>query len=145
SEQVRIFLEAVLVALPEIYRTLLNVCHDADVLIASPYQLAGRMVHDTTSIPYVSLHLSQFGDLGGEEARNVSACLINPCRIREGLAALDDPLGGDARSSQLALYAVSPYFLQRPAEWPDHCKVVGFFFLDESSWTPDSTLAAFCA
>ena len=143
AEQVRHFLEAALPVLPDMCQTLREICQNADVLIGSPYQLACQMVHETTAIPYVSLHLSQFADLGGHEMREVSASLINPYRIREGLPALDDPLGSDGNSDQLAIYAVSRHFLQRPERWPDHYKVVGFFFHDEKDWQPERGLEEF--
>jgi len=144
-EQVRHFLESSLVALPQIYRDLLEACRGADVLIGSPFQFACRMVRDVTGIPYVSLHLSQFGDLGTQETRKVSAALVNPYRLREGLRPVDDPLGEDGTSDELALYAVSAHLLNRPANWPSYKQVTGFFFLDEEKWQPDPKLADFCS
>jgi amino acid adenylation domain-containing protein len=143
AAQVRHFLEATLPHLPDMCKTLRETCRNADVLIGSPYQFACRIVHETTGIPYVSLHLSQFADLGGSEMREVSASLINPYRVQEGLPSLQDPLGADGNSNQLAIYAVSRYFLQRPPKWPDHYKVVGFFFHDEKDWQPERELEDF--
>jgi sterol 3beta-glucosyltransferase len=143
ADQVRYFLDASLPVLPRIFKELLELCRGADVLIGPPYQFACRMVHETTSIPFVSLHLSQFGDLGGKEVRELSSALINPYRLREGLPPLADPLGADGNSSQLALYAVSQQFLRRPQRWPDHYHVVGFLFLDDESWQPDPDLREF--
>src|SRR5579859_1796743 len=145
AEQVRHFLEATLPHFPGMCETLRETCRNADVLIGSPYQFACSVVHEITSIPYVSLHLSQFADLGGKEMREVSAGLINPYRIQQGLSPVEDPLGADGNSKQLAIYAVSRYFLQRPARWPDHYKVVGFFFHDEEDWQPDPELEQFLA
>jgi len=144
AEQVRHFLEAVLPSLPGIGESLREICRNADMLIGSPYQLACSIVHETTSIPYVSLHLSQFADLGGADMRELSASLINPYRIREGARAVSDPLGADGNSDQLALYAVSRHFLQPPARWPAHHKVVGFFFHDDEHWQPEDGLKEFC-
>src|SRR6266850_590138 len=144
AAQVRQFLEASLPSLPGMYRSLLQTCQNADILIGSPYQLACRMVHESTSIPYVSLHLSQFAELGGRECQVVSAGLINPYRKQEGLPPLDDPLGTDGRSTELALYAVSRHLLKVPPQWPTHCKVVGFFFLEEQAWQPTVALREFC-
>lgn len=145
SEQVRQFLQASLPSLPEILRSLLRTCETADVLIGSPFQLACRMVRELTGIPYVSVHLSQFGDLGGEEVRRVSSDLINAVRRKEGFSDLHDPLGEDGNSDQLAIYAVSRHLLPRPAQWPEHYRVAGFFFLDEEDWRPEDELAAFCS
>lgn len=131
ADQVRHFLEGMLPLVPGMYESLLLTCLGADVLVGSPYQFACQMVHEKTGIHYVSLHLSQFGYLGGKDIREVSSSLINACRVRQGFVPLHDPLGADGNSRELAIYAVSSHFLQRPPRWPDHYKVVGFLFLDE--------------
>lgn len=145
ADQVRQFLEATLPALPEVYQSLLRACGNADVLIGPPYQLACRMVRESSSIPYVSLHLSHFGDVSAEEARKTSAEMINAARAREGFPPLHDPLGADGISEQLAIYAVSRHLVRRPSRWPDHYQVTGFFFLDEDDWSPERTLEEFCS
>jgi sterol 3beta-glucosyltransferase len=145
SDQVRHFLQATLPLLPEIYRTLLRVCQGAEVLIGSPYQLACRMVRENTLIPYVSLHLSQFGDVSGEEVRAVSATMVNLVRAQEGFPPLHDPLGLDGISDSLAICAVSRHLVRRPPRWPAHYRITGFFFLDEDGWEPDAALEKFCS
>jgi sterol 3beta-glucosyltransferase len=144
DEQVRRFLDATLSALPDMFGALQGICRQADVLISTPFQLAGRMVHETSGIPFVSVHFSQFGALGNKAVRDISAPPINQYRAEVGLPPLPDPLSADAVSPQLALYAVSPRLLRRPASWPEHHHVTGFFFLDEG-WQPDADLAEFIA
>lgn len=145
TDRIRQFLEATLPALPGTCEVLRELCRNSDVLIGSPYQPAGSIVHETTSIPYASLHFSRLAEVGGKEMREMSASLINPYRIREGVSPVNDPLGPDGNSDQLALYAVSRHFLQPPAQWPDHYKVVGFFFHDEKDWRPQRGLEEFCS
>jgi UDP:flavonoid glycosyltransferase YjiC (YdhE family) len=143
AEQVRYFLELTLPAVPLMYESLREICRGADVLISTPFQIAARMVHETVGVPLVSVHLSQFGLSGGKAVREASAPLINEYRANVGLAPLYDPLGADAASPQLALYAISSMICRRSPQWPSHHHVVGFFFGDEESWTPDEGLASF--
>jgi sterol 3beta-glucosyltransferase len=143
AEQVRHFLDAVVPAAPQMFRELRDICKDADALVSSPFQIVSRMVYDKLQLPFVSIHLSQFGALGTKIVRDVSAPMINECRRQEGLAPLDDPLGSDGTSPDLALYAVSKLVLRPPANWPQHHQVVGFFFLDDSGWTPPPELCEF--
>lgn len=143
-EDARYFLETVLPLVPEIYQSLREICRNADVLIGSPYQPACLMVHEATSIPYVSLHLSQF-DSSNNAMCQASASIINSYRVREGLPHVDDPFGADGHSNQLALYAISRHFFQSPAQCPDHYKAVGFFFHQEQDWQPEPGLEKFCS
>src|SRR5215212_1743936 len=145
AEQVRHFLTAVAPLVPQMFHELTGICRDADVLISSPFQLAGRMVHETTNIPFVSVHLSPFGALGIAETRNASAPLINQCRLQAGLKALGDPFGTDSTSPQLALYGVSRHILRPRSDWPANHHVVGFLFLNEEEWEPDTGLSEFIA
>ena len=145
ADQVRQYLGVVLPDIREIVDDLRSVCAGADAVIGAPFHFACRMVSESLSIPYISLHLSQFGDLGGKEIARVSASLINPLRREYGLNPVDDPLGVDGNSDLLALYAVSRHLLRPPSRWPEHYKVVGFFFLDEKLWEPPDDLQDFCA
>jgi sterol 3beta-glucosyltransferase len=101
------------------------------------------MARDTETLPWVSLHFAHFGAYGAKAIRERTAPVINRCRAIAGLADLDDPLGADSTSPDLALYAISPVLLRRPSRWPAHHRIVGFFFLDEPGWTPDAALARF--
>jgi sterol 3beta-glucosyltransferase len=143
AEQVRHFLNAVVPASHEMYRQLMALCEGADALVSSPFQIVSRMVYDKLRLPFVSVHMSQFGALGTKVVRDVSAPLINECRSHEGLGPLDDPLGSDGTSPDLALYAVSKQVLRAPASWPEHHRVVGFFFLDDAGWAPPPELREF--
>jgi sterol 3beta-glucosyltransferase len=128
---------------PRMVEELADACRQADVLISVPYQLAGRIVHDLTRIPLISVFLSPFGGFGrgfvAESARQ-----INELRGQYGLESLIDPLGPDGSSSLLGLHAVSPKLFLRPRRWPEHHRMTGFFFLNEE-WTPDPALARFMA
>lgn len=45
-----------------------------------------------------------------------------------------------------ALYALSPSFIPKPKDWPDHILVVGYWFLEaDEDWQPPTDLAAFLA
>src|SRR5512145_2693706 len=144
-EQTRFYLNTILPALPSMYRELLSLCEQADVLISAPFQLAARMVYDATHLPFVSVHLSPFGSGGNKALRAVSAPLVNPYRQQEGLFPLDDPLGADGASPQLALYAVSRFIFRPPAQWPPHYRITGYFFFDEQAWQVDPSLEEFVA
>jgi sterol 3beta-glucosyltransferase len=126
---------------PRMVDELANACVGADVLIALPYQLAGRIVHEQQGIPLVSVHLSPFGGYSRRFAAE-SARLINELRGCYGLSSLTDPLGIDGSSHLLALYAVSPELFLRPRHWPSHHRMTGFFFFDEK-WLPDPALSEF--
>lgn len=143
AAQVRHFIDAVIPPASQMFRELLTLCQTADALVSSPFQIVGRMVHDKLGVPFVSIHLSQFGALGTKIVRDVSAPPINRCRTEEGLMPLDDPLSRDGASPDLALYAVSQLVLKAPANWPEHHRVVGFFFLDETGWIPPAELCEF--
>ncbi len=141
--QVRHYLEMTMPALPQMFQSLCDICKGADVLISAPFHQAARMVHDTTGLPYVTIHLSPFGAQGNKAQREASAPIINSYRQQAGLPALPDPLGADSASPQLALFTVSPSVFRRPASWPAHHHLTGYFFLDETDWQPDPALVQF--
>ena len=143
SDQVRHFFDIVKPAIPQLFHELKEVCRDADVLLSTPHQFTGRMVHDSTGIPFVSIHLSPFGMAGNKAIRDVSAPVINESRSAENLAPLYDPLGGDGVSSQLALYAVSRHLMRLPHNAPETMRVTGFFYHDEEDWKPSDELSNF--
>lgn len=127
-------------AIPETYDALYALARRADVLISGPAQPAARMVHETTGIPFASVQFSNFGGTGTPALQAATAALINPFRKRLGLRALANPVTRDANSSQLALYAMSRHLLPRPAAWPPHYQIAGFFFFEGSDWIPDAAL-----
>lgn len=114
-------------AFDQIFRELKHSCEDADVLISGPAQPLARMVHEVTGIPFVSIQLSHFGGSGGPALRDAGDQLINPFRQKLGLAPVNDPLTLGANSPQLAIYAMSAHLRPRPADWPSHFHLTGFF------------------
>jgi len=139
--QVELTLPLVVKHTPRMVKELTAACEGADVLLSLPYQLAGRIVHELTAIPLVSVHLSPFAGYNKRFAET-SAGLINEVRLCYGLEELRDPLGIDGSSSLLALHAVSPDIIKRPRHWPAHFQITGFWFLDED-FTPEPELRAF--
>ena len=141
--QTRYFVETLAPWMPQMYRELSELSANADVLISPAFQSAARMVHDAMGIPFVSVHFSPFGSSGGKAVREASAPVINRVRQGLGLSALEDPLGADAASPQLALYAVSPSVFRKPAGWPAHAHLTGYWYFDEESWQPTPELVQF--
>jgi sterol 3beta-glucosyltransferase len=129
--------------LPRVFSELRDVCRDADVLISGHLQMASRMIHELTRIPYVSVQVNHFGGMQQAIARQAIASVINEFRAQYGLSPLSDPVHTDANSSQLALYAISRYFRPPSIGWPAHYHVTGFFFLDDEVWEPDPDIASF--
>jgi sterol 3beta-glucosyltransferase len=129
--------------LPQIFEELCEACSGADVLISGHLQPAAKMVHETTGVPFASVHLNHFGGRQPESYRRATAGVVNPFRKRLGLSPVSDPLHCDANSSQLALYAMSRHFRTRMADWPSHYHVTGFFFMDCSEYQPDEKLCDF--
>jgi sterol 3beta-glucosyltransferase len=144
-EQARHYLSVVAPAIPRMFQELCDICHDADLLVSTPYQLASRMVYEATGIPLVSILLSHFAVRGSKGIREMSAPMINPYREQEGLKPLNDPLGADAISPLLALFAISRHMLRRSERWPEHHHVTGYFFLEEEQWSPPPDLVEFVA
>lgn len=124
-------LEPVVQMLPEAFEGLRDICRSADMLVSGPAQPASRMIHELTGIPFVSVQLSNFGGAGPPALQQASAALINPFRVKLGLAPLPHPLTLDANSPQLALYAISRHILPRPTDWPLHYHLTGYFFIDD--------------
>ncbi len=125
------------------YGQLLHVCATADLLISGGFQPIGRMVHEMTNIPFVSVQLAHFGGTGVAAFQELLATSVNPFRARLGLAPLTNVIYSDANSPQLALYAISRHVLLPPAGWPPHYHMTGYFFLDDESWQPDAGLVEF--
>jgi sterol 3beta-glucosyltransferase len=142
-EQTRYFVETLVPWMPQMYRELRDLCSGADVLISPAFQLAARMAHDATGIPFASVHLSPFGSKGGKAIREISAPLVNQVRQDAGLPPLEDPLGADGASPQLALYAVSQHVFRPPAGWPVQSHLTGYWFFDDENWQPPPELVEF--
>jgi len=131
-------------AFEQIFSELNDACKNADVLISGPAQPMARMVHEVSGIPFVSIQVSHFGGSGGPGLRQAGEQLINPFRQKLGLPPVSDPLTKGANSPQLALYAMSAWLRPRPADWPAHYHLTGFFF-EEADQTskPDAALEKF--
>ncbi len=142
-EQTRYFVEALGPWMPQMFQELCELCSEADGLISPAFHLAARMAHDATGIPFISAHFSPFGSEGGKALRETSAPLVNRYRKQAGLSPLNDPLGVDSASPQLALYAVSRHVFRPPTGWPSHHHLTGYWFFDEENWQPDSGLVEF--
>lgn len=131
-------------AMPQALQQLSELCQGADVLICSAELPLGRMIHELTGIPYVSLRTSYYGPSDVPEEPLV-ASLLNPFRAQLGLPPLEHPLTTDGYSAQLALFAMSPQLVRREPDWPDHFHITGYFLLDEPEWQPSAQLSAFLA
>jgi sterol 3beta-glucosyltransferase len=129
--------------LPQMFSELRDICYDADVLISGQLQLASRMIHDLTHIPFVSIQTNHFGGRQQPVARQAIASVINQFRAQYGLSPISDPIYTDGNSPQLALYVISRYFRPPAVNWPEHYHVTGFFFLDDELWKPDASLLEF--
>jgi sterol 3beta-glucosyltransferase len=116
----------------ESVRQLEEKARNADVLLSFPYQPAGQVAAELLGLPFVSVHFSPFGSSRRPKIAAIAAPPFNALRATFGLGSLADPLGTDGVSSRLALTAVSPTIFPRPARWPAHHHVTGFWFLDEA-------------
>lgn len=112
-------------------------CRKADVLVSGPAQPLGKILHEITGIPFVSVQFSNFGGGGGAGLRYAGDALVNSFRKKLGLPSIMDPLTVGANSDQLSLYAMSPQVFSRPTHWAKHIHVTGFFF-DETDARPSS-------
>ena len=130
-------------ALPQMLQDLIQITRNADLLVSGAMQPAGRMVHELTGIPFVSVQVAPFGSQRGSGLQDSARKLINPFRASLGLPPLDDPLIADANSSQLALYAMSRHVIPPPNEWPAHYHMTGYFVLNDDTWQPPPALVEF--
>lgn len=127
---------------PAALKELTELSSTVSVLISGPAQPLARIVHETTGVPFVSVQLSHFGGNGGPAIREVGDRLVNPFRRKIGLPPLKDPFTTGANSPQLALYAMSRHLRPRPATWPSHYQMTGFFFA-EPTYDPPPALVDF--
>lgn len=128
--------------LPAALKELKELSNTVSVLVSGPAQPLARVVHEITGIPFVSVQLSHFGGNGGPAMREAGERLVNPFRRKIGLPPVKDPFTTGANSPQLALYAMSRHLRPRPATWPSHYQMTGFFF-KEPIYNPSPELADF--
>jgi sterol 3beta-glucosyltransferase len=132
-------------ALPQMFEELRAACRGVDVLVSGRMQPASRMIHELTGVPFVSVQAEHFGGVGTAAFREAARALVNPFRASLGLPPLHDPITSDAKSPQLALYAMSRYVSPPPEHWPAHHHMTGYFFFRDESWRPDPRLVRFLA
>lgn len=79
--------------------------------------------------------------IGGQAFWQILRPIVNRVRRREfGLRPwpLYGNFGALLREQVLQVCGYSPHVLPRPADWPEHVKVTGYWFLDEAEWeAPD--------
>ncbi len=131
TSQVQLTLPYALEHAPAAVETLLDAAKGADALLSIPYQAAGRIAAEVLRCPYVSVHFSPFGSSRRPRLSAIAAPGFNACRSRFGLPPVEDPLGKDGISTDLALTPVSPCLFPRPASWSARHHLTGFWFLDE--------------
>jgi len=131
TAQVQLTLPYALAHAEAAVEALCRVARGADALVSIPYQAAGRIAAEVLGLPYVSVHLSPFGSSRRPRLREVAAPGFNACRAIFGLPPVDDPLGAEGVSPDLALTPVSPHLFPRPAGWPEHHVLTGFWHLEE--------------
>ena len=143
SDDLRQLFTPISLALPRMYEELRALSLKSDVLVSGPTQAAGRMVHETCGIPFVSIQVDHYGGGGRPAFRQASASLVNSFRQELGLATLRNPLMTDANSPELALYAMSRHVAPQPVNWPNHYHFTGYFFLDNEDYQPEAALVDF--
>jgi sterol 3beta-glucosyltransferase len=128
---------------PAVLEHLKRECQNADVLICGPAQPLGKIVHEITGIPFVSIQFSNFGGNGGAGISRAGDVLINSFRRSIGLPSIENPLTTGANSEQLSLYAMSRRVFAKPKHWQRHVHVTGFFFERADIWHEDEQLVSF--
>lgn len=153
---------------------ILDGCQDADVFLCPSIGYFGRHIADHLGIPWALIHfqptqptgafphpfLPQARILGGwgnrlsfqvveQLAWQLSRPIINPWR--RGSLGLDGlPLRGPMKQVQrdriTALACFSTAVVPRPADWPPHVHVTGYWLLEpEPGWAPQPELVDFLA
>jgi sterol 3beta-glucosyltransferase len=130
-------------AMPQIYEELSRVSASSDVLICGSSLPVGRIVHEVTGIPFVSIQLSHFGAAGTSPFQEACALYINQFRARHRLPALGSPLTDDSFSPQLSLFAMSRHVQPPQVNWPGHYHMTGYFFPEDEIWQPSDALRKF--
>jgi sterol 3beta-glucosyltransferase len=141
---IRDFFSPIASALPQMFQDLRAVCQGADVLIAGPTQPAAQMIHELTGLPFAVVAVNPPGAGTEPTLQQARLAMVNPLRQQHGLSPLHDLTTAFA-SPQLNLHAMSRHTIPRPATWPAHYHLTGYFYLDDPSWQPDPQLVEFLA
>jgi len=144
DEQIRLTLAVPMKHAEASVHELLETARNADALVSIPYLAAGQISAELLGLPFVSVHFSPFGSSRRPRLSAAAAPSFNALRKGFGLHPIAEPLGVDGISPTLALTPVSPSIFPRPASWPAHHHVTGFWFLDEPA-EPAPALQAFLA
>lgn len=136
SEEGERYYEALLAAAPQAFQDITALCAEADLLISSVIMPLGRMIHEVTGIPFISIQTynpAEEIDMPAE---------LNTFRAHLGLPPIQDPKMHGV-SPRMLLVAISRELLPANINWPPHSHITGFFFPDEQDWQPDPALATF--
>jgi amino acid adenylation domain-containing protein len=124
ARQAELPLEALTAAALDISRSLADLCLNADVLIGTSGQPACNLVHQTLSIPYVTVRGP--GEWAGHADVNARASLVmDECRRQAGLP-LKEGTATTCNSTRLALVAMNRSLLPESKKEPPSA-IVGFF------------------
>ncbi|MFC4909022.1 glycosyltransferase [Actinomadura gamaensis] len=152
-------------------RRLLDECldgsKDADLLLGPTLGLLPRHLGEHLDVPWALIHFQpsrptaafphpfvprSLGRAGNRAsfaavdqiAWQLSRPFLNPWR-REALGLPPLPVRGPGRDDALVLACFSEHVVPRPADWPAHVHLTGYWTLDDPSFEPPDDLAAFLA
>jgi sterol 3beta-glucosyltransferase len=153
-------------------RDVAAACEDADLILYPPLGFLGEHVGERLGVPRALIHFQPsrptrafphplvpqarfLGPLGNEWSYRafdqvtwqLLRPVINAWRRRSlGLPEMSPrgPMRRIRRTRQPVLCCFSPAVVPRPADWPPHVHLTGYWFLDPASgWTPPPRLADF--
>lgn len=126
-------------------KDLRRLCSNADLLVAPAIIPIGPILHELTSIPYVSVLLPYPGSalLGGQQTSMIG---FNRVRRSLGLgpACVDQRYPLTGASADLMLVAISRHLIG-PHSWPSQYQPTGFFYLESEPYEPPAALQSFLA
>jgi sterol 3beta-glucosyltransferase len=135
SEEEALYYAALMEAAPQAFQDLAGLCSQSDLLISMSVMPLGRMIHELTGIPFISVQIQHPNDSIEIPAE------LNGFRAQLGLPPVEDPsLHGI--SPQMMLVAIAPELLPAGYNPPPHYHVTGFFLPEQEDWQPDPALAA---
>jgi sterol 3beta-glucosyltransferase len=154
-------------------RDIAAACQDADLILYSPIGFLGEHMGERLGVPRALIHFQPsqptrafphplvpqarfLGPVGNEWSFRafdqitwqVLRPILNPWRRSLGLPGmpLEGPMRQIRHTRQPVLCCFSPAVVPRPADWPSHVHLTGYWFLDPPpGWTPAPRLADFLA